>query len=161
MDPHGFLALEVVPTWTGMDACGLTPPAFKTGGGAKAPPALGHRDRLGLVKTPRSAHSRSTIREARWLPVAALAVGVLVGASVTFLVGRSSERVRPSETTVTGTVGVINSSRTGFSFVTDDGANTSFSMASDDAAVIRPGAHLSLLVVSGDGYQIVARASPT
>jgi hypothetical protein len=95
---------------------------------------------------------------AGWVPIVALILGVLIGASaVSFGRGNGS----PSEMRVTGTVGIISTSRTGFSFTTDDGRHIGFGMTPDGVELIKPGAHITLLVVEGDGYQVVASASPS
>jgi hypothetical protein len=87
--------------------------------------------------------------------------GLLVGATLVFVSTGLGKNDLPKESSVTGTVGTLNSDRTAFSFVTDEGGQTGFSIAPDGAESIKPGADLTLVIVEGDGYQVVASATPT
>jgi hypothetical protein len=105
-----------------------------------------------------TASNGPTVLERQWLPIVALLLGILIGASAVFF---GTGNGPSSEMRVTGTVGIISSSRTGFSFTTDDGRHIGFGMAPDAVELVKPGAHITLLVVEGDGYQVVAAASPS
>jgi len=67
----------------------------------------------------------------------------------------------PRQQIVTGTVTAVNSDRTAFGFATDGGQKTGFGLfETQGAAAIRVGTRLRLVVVDGDGYQVVVSASP-
>ncbi len=88
-----------------------------------------------------------------------LAVG---GVAVYAATPRSS---LPRQQIVTGTVTAVNSDRTAFGFATDGGQKTGQKTGfglfeTQGAAAIRVGTRLRLVVVDGDGYQVVVSASP-
>lgn len=97
----------------------------------------------------------------RQLVAGALVLGLVVGAGSVFLGGWSLHDHLPRETTVSGTVGILNSDGTAFSFATDDGRKIGFSAVGDGFGNVKPGAHLRLLLVDGDGYEVVASATAT
>ena len=55
----------------------------------------------------------------------------------------------------------VNNDGTAFGFATDDGRKTGFAIfEAEGSGAIDVGARLRLIVVDGDGYQVVVSASP-
>jgi len=93
----------------------------------------------------------------------ALAVGVVLGL-VAGILGASVIRDSPAlprEEKLVGTVTGFTADRDAFAFAVDDGRRTSFALSGPAAESIREGAHVTLTVVQGDGYQVVVDAQPT
>lgn len=86
-------------------------------------------------------------------------LGLIVGGLAVYTVTRDPDL--PRQETVVGRVTAVNSDRTGFGFATDDGRKTGFGVfETEGQSAIDVGARLRLVVVDGDGYQVVVRASP-
>lgn len=83
-------------------------------------------------------------------------LGLIVGGLAVYTVTRDPDL--PRQETVVGRVTAVNSDRTGFGFATDDGRKTGFGVfETEGQSAIDVGARLRLVVVDGDGYQVVVR----
>jgi hypothetical protein len=86
-------------------------------------------------------------------------LGAILGGFTVYLVTRDPDL--PVQETVIGTVTAVNSDRSAFGFATDDGRKAGFGVfGTEGAEAIEVGARLRLVVVDGDGYQVVVRVTP-
>lgn len=91
--------------------------------------------------------------------VVGLLIGMAGGVSATYLAMRGPEL--PRQEVVIGRVTAVNSDRSAFGFATDDGDKTGFPVSETEGAdAIHVGARLRLVVLYGDGYQVLVRATP-
>jgi hypothetical protein len=93
------------------------------------------------------------------LVLVALVIGLTVGGLVVYFVMRGPSL--PRQRVVVGEVTAVNNDGTAFGFATDDDGNIGFgTFQTKGRDAIRVGARLRLVVVEGDGYQVVVSASP-
>lgn len=122
-------------------------------------------DRLGVTsRTAPRRNAKAGPSKKRLGPIAlAVAVGLLIGMAggilATFLVMRGPDL--PRQEVVIGRVTAVNSDRSAFGFATDEGDKTGFPVSETEGAdAIQVGARLRLVVLYGDGYQILVKAAP-
>lgn len=121
---------------------------------------IGPADRGGLMGQARQDGNPTPKPTFRGSVVAiALVVGLAVGGLAIY--AATPRSALPRQQIITGTVTAVNSDRTAFGFATDGGQNTGFGLfETQGGAAIRGGTRLRLVVVDGDGYQVVVSASP-